>query len=105
MHPLFAHFPVSLSLAALLLEVLYVVFRSVKNSARANTFKIVAAAPTISYSGRLVFTYGVGTALVKSGMIDSTGSGDMDNMNMTPPDSIMHQGNALEQNGIGGHSH
>ena len=56
MHPLFAHFPVSLSLAALLLEVLYVVFRSGENSARGNTFKIVAAAAAISYGGRLVFT-------------------------------------------------
>lgn len=182
LHPLFVHFPVSLSLTALLFEVLYLMFRSRENSSRRNSFKVVAAvlvvltaiaavvtattgliagstvphpdiahplmdthkaieitgtllsilaalsilftkdrlkwirsllvlatAATISYGasygGRLVFTYGVGTALVKSGMIDSTGSGDMDNMNMTPPDSIMHQGNALEQNGIGGHSH
>ena len=56
MHPLFVHFPVSLSLTALLLEVLYVVFRSGENSARGNTFKIVAAAAAISYGGRLVFT-------------------------------------------------
>ena len=181
-HPLFVHFPVALSLTALLFEVLYLVFRSRENSSRRNSFKVVAAvlvvltaiaavvtattgliagstvphpdiahplmdthktieiagtllsilaalsilftkdrlkwirsllvlatAATISYGasygGRLVFTYGIGTALVKGGMVDSTGSGDMDNMNMTPPDSIMHQGRALEQNGIGGHSH
>ena len=181
-HPLFVHFPVSLSLTAFLFEVLYLVFRSRENSSRRNSFKVVAAvlvvltaiaavvtattgliagstvphpdiahplmdthkaieiagtllsilaalsilftkdrlkwirsllvlatAATISYGasygGRLVFTYGIGTALVKGGMVDSTGSGDMDNMNMTPPDSIMHQGKAFEQNGIGGQSH
>ena len=181
-HPLFVHFPVALSMTALLFEVLYVVFRNGENSARGNNFKIVAAALVIltaiaavvtattgliagstvphpdiahplmdthkaieiagtllsilaalsilftkdrlkwirsllvlatavtisygaSYGGRLVFTYGIGTALVKGGMVDSTGSGDMDNMNMTPPDSIMHQGKAFEQNGIGGQSH
>ena len=60
MHPLFVHFPMALSLTALFFEVLYVVFRSGENSARGNTFKIVAAAATISYGasygGRLVFT-------------------------------------------------
>ncbi len=179
---MFVHFPLALSMAALLFEVLYLVFRSRQNSSRRNSFKVVAAALVIltaiaavvtattgliagstvphpdiahplmdthkaieiagtllsilaalsifftrkrlkwirsllvlataatisygaSYGGRLVFTYGIGTALVKGGMVDSTGSGDMDNMNMAPPDSIMHQGKALDQNGIGGHSH
>lgn len=181
-HPLFVHFPVVLSLTALLFEVLYLVFRSGKNSARGNNFKVVAAALLIltaiaavvtattgliagstvphpdiahplmdthksieiagtllsilaalsilftknrlrwirsalvlataatisygaSYGGRLVFTYGVGTALVKGGMVDSTGSGDMDNMNMTPPDSVVPQGKVRDQNGIGSDSH
>ena len=181
-HPLFVHFPVALSLTALLFEVLYLVSRSKDNSSPRNSFKVVAAvlvvltaitavvtattgliagstvphpdiahplmdthkaieiagtllsilaalsilftknrlrlvrgvlvfatAATISYGasygGRLVFTYGIGTALVKGGMVDSTGSGDMDNMNMTPPDSVVHQGKTLEQNGIGSHSH
>ncbi len=181
-HPLFVHFPVALSLTALLFEVLYLVFRSRENSSRRNSFKVVAAAlivltaiaavvtattgliagstvphPDIShplmdthkaieitgtllgilaalsifftrkrlkwirsvlvlataatisygasYGGRLVFTYGVGTALVKGGMVDSTGSGDMDNMNMTRPDSIVPQDKACDQNGTGSHSH
>ncbi len=47
---------------------------------------VLATAVTISYGGwyggRLVYTYGIGTALVKEGMVDSTGSGDMENMKM-----------------------
>jgi uncharacterized membrane protein len=156
-HPLFVHFPLALSISALIFEVLYLVFKreSFKSVASGiivltaiaaivtaatgliaasavphpdiahplmdthkeieligGTLSILAAlsliftknrlmwvrsllvlatAATIScggwYGGRLVYTYGIGTALVKEGMVDSTGSGNTENMKM---DSSSH---------------
>lgn len=51
------------------------------------------------YGGRLVYTYGIGTALVKEGMVDSTGS--MENMKM--PDSTSHHGRDQEK--LNSHDH
>ncbi len=172
-HPLFVHFPVALSLTALLFEVLYLVskkdhFKTIAAGlivltavaavvtaatglVAANTVPhpdiahplmdthkeielagvalsilaslslvlarnklswvrgllVLATAATISYGasygGRLVFDYGVGTALVKTGMVDSTGSGNMNNMDMSRPNTTTHHGEVPEQSAAGEH--
>ena len=64
---------------------------------------VLVTAATISYGawygGRLVYTYGIGTALVKEGMVDSTGPGDMGNMKM---DSSNHgEGKTIQRSDSG----